>query len=815
MLNITLRVIEYFFFFFFFLKKIDYLLFLFNFNRIDEVPLDSPKRLESIPRELFDLGVKAIIQYMVDLYQSQDSESLYRTKLMVVGFEKAGKTTILDCLFPLTAWIKTKGDVLLTLYWFELEGKFLKKYKKETDETPHKLVTLEPNQWELEEGELTITLTPRAPDEKKVQMHFSDEKTKIIWVSRIKRLLSNTATDGIEIQRFSVRNSLTRHLEGSTLNFSVWDFAGQHDYYNVHHYFLSTRTIFLVIWKMIEGEVGLQAVHFWLKSLLAHLPKDDSTNPLYSIIIVGTFLDCVSQEFDDVNERRVQISTLASDVGLGNFLYHEVNCIDLDGIEVLRDSIVITALHHSYMGEKVPRTYLEIERGIELLREKHVDFPIMNLPELTHYCRTLAPFHFDQDLTQRALKLLHEWGECVYFSSPESLSHLVVLRPQFLTKEILGALFSPIQGKTRGDGIINHSQLSIFWPKHANSVKDLIGLLEKFEVCFTLQESGESFAEQKSIIPSLLPQTLQAPLTQKLKDIWSDDVPKNCFQLERIYNFNIIPNELVSRLLVRFHPYISNGIIWRRGVLLKRGDILSLLQAVIDHNRFVIKIRGPDRHSCIDMVQFIHEEVEKLLKFYPGVQFKEFSSSPYLSKALIDLKDIKDDLNKPFSQRELICPITHFPIKAENLMIQFGLEEKAQPPREKFSYLPWKYEEDADKNYLVVDNGTILDNDIYQKLVTIFENLGLDETKITKVMARNNPNLINRFDANIPIVQNRLNSKPSLFKVDDWQNLGMRGLREKYMQYLGDYICKFRSQSFNNGSQVFFFFFFFSKFEKT
>ena len=33
---------------------------------------------------------------------------------------------------------------------------------------------------------------------------------------------------------------------------------------------------------------------------------------------------------------------------------------------------------------------------------------------------------------KQALSLLHEWGEIVYFSSPPSLSNIIILDPKFL-----------------------------------------------------------------------------------------------------------------------------------------------------------------------------------------------------------------------------------------------------------------------------------------------------------------------------------------------------------------------------------------------
>ena len=62
--------------------------------------------LGMIPIDILKQGSQKIVQYMLDLFRSPDADPLYRTKLMVVGFESVGKTTILDCLFPLEGWIE-------------------------------------------------------------------------------------------------------------------------------------------------------------------------------------------------------------------------------------------------------------------------------------------------------------------------------------------------------------------------------------------------------------------------------------------------------------------------------------------------------------------------------------------------------------------------------------------------------------------------------------------------------------------------------------------------------------------------------------
>ena len=56
--------------------------------------------LTTLPLEMREKPAAEIIQYILDL--KKNSVALYRTKLMVVGSEKVGKTSLLECLFPFT-----------------------------------------------------------------------------------------------------------------------------------------------------------------------------------------------------------------------------------------------------------------------------------------------------------------------------------------------------------------------------------------------------------------------------------------------------------------------------------------------------------------------------------------------------------------------------------------------------------------------------------------------------------------------------------------------------------------------------------------
>ena len=62
----------------------------------------------------------------------------------------------------------------------------------------------------------------------------------------------------------------------------------QREYYATHQYFLSKRSLYLVVWKVTEGEAGVQNLLQWLVNIQARAPNTP-------VIIVGTHLDQVKK----------------------------------------------------------------------------------------------------------------------------------------------------------------------------------------------------------------------------------------------------------------------------------------------------------------------------------------------------------------------------------------------------------------------------------------------------------------------------------------------------------------------------------------
>ena len=159
------------------------------------------------------------------------------------------------------------------------------------------------------------------------------------------------------------------------------------------------------------------------------------------------------------------------------------------------------------------------------------------------------------------------------------------------------------------------------------------------------------------------------------RDAWPNDPPYNRpIQIERIIKFNVVPDELVSRLLVLIHPMIQNNLVWKNDVVIfdKAENTQSYIRVETSLSRFVVTIRGSDLTHCKNLLEWIITQVEIVCDKYKSISFEQMIRSPHSSKTEISIEQVKSDLSLPLNERKLICPDTFLPILSEkvlNLMI--------------------------------------------------------------------------------------------------------------------------------------------------
>jgi hypothetical protein len=98
------------------------------------------------------------------------------------------------------------------------------------------------------------------------------------------------STVGVDIGDWTYEKRTKSQNSFGPVVFRTWDFGGQQEYYTTHQYFLSRRSLYLVLWRIADGEKGINEIQQWLINIQARAPNSP-------VIIVGTHHDVSAAQF--------------------------------------------------------------------------------------------------------------------------------------------------------------------------------------------------------------------------------------------------------------------------------------------------------------------------------------------------------------------------------------------------------------------------------------------------------------------------------------------------------------------------------------
>jgi hypothetical protein len=254
-------------------------------------------------------------------------------------------------------------------------------------------------------------------------------------------------------------------------------------------------------------------------------------------------------------------------------------------------------------------------------------------------------------LRTRALKLLHEWAQCVYFDV-DGLRDIICLSPEFLTQETLAELFNPKFLSASGlvkNGMILNKHFYTLWSDQGvvpkESVPKLLLLMQQLRMSFTRSEIGKSFEQLTTFVPLLLPDILPS----NYEVIWPK-VTLSSFPFEKhlIYFFDPLPHEFISQLLAsvlqEFYDCTPTALWKSGGVFLSPTfELLVRLESQPDEYEIVIKdqslqvskatssflktqllvvhVRACEEESGFQAMQSVLKMVNKIKESYIGIRF--------------------------------------------------------------------------------------------------------------------------------------------------------------------------------------------------
>jgi len=130
-----------------------------------------------------------------------------------------------------------------------------------------------------------------------------------------------------------------------------------------------------------------------------------------------------------------------------------------------------------------------------------------------------------------------------------------------------------------------------------------------------LRELERQLSEAKTNLKKIADhQTMSKRKQLQWQKLWPDEPNANqlCF-FERVFEFETIPGEIVSKIIARLHSLIQEGSVFRNLLLLADGD--SQCQVYVDTtlDRFNIEVRAPSLRQGEDLLKKVKDVLSKSL----------------------------------------------------------------------------------------------------------------------------------------------------------------------------------------------------------
>ena len=399
--------------------------------------------------------------------------------------------------------------------------------------------------------------------------------------SLVKRLVDGlfnrgeAKTDGIMITRWPFEPSPGNHVL-----LHIWDFGGQEIMHATHQFFLTQRSLYVLVLAGRDGGEDGDA-EYWLRLI-------DSFGAGSPVIVV---LNKIAEYPFDVNRRglRTKFQNVVAFV--------TTDCAEGIGIEELRNTIQAEALRLEHIRTPFPGTWFLIKDRLARTSRPYVTFD-----EFRKVCSECG--ESGQEAQHELARYLHHLGIALNFSEDQRLQDTHVLDPHWVTNGVYKILNSALLHSQKG--VIDVRDLRtilnpVDYPEKLHFF--LFDLMRKFDLCFAFPENPGRF-----LIPELVDK-------QEHLDAGSFD-PEECLNFE--YRYSVLPEGLIPRFIVRTHAISESLPRWRSGVILQFEGNRGLVKSSAQEKRVYCSVTGPlgGRRRLLAVIRAdlerIHREIRNL-----------------------------------------------------------------------------------------------------------------------------------------------------------------------------------------------------------
>jgi Leucine-rich repeat (LRR) protein len=380
------------------------------------------------------------------------------------------------------------------------------------------------------------------------------------------------------------------------MRLSTWDFGGQEIYHATHQFFLTDRSLFLLLWNARLGwEQG--KLEYWLDIIKSRAPESP-------VLLVATHADASERPVDlplgDLMREYPQV--------IGNLI---IDNETRTGIDQLRAELAHRAAALPLMGAEWPTTWLKAADAVKDAPGKHITPDEM--------WRLMTAAGVADPAQQRYIAVaMHALGDILYYSDDPELEQTVVLRPEWVNEYISRVLDSTPVDEARG--MLTLAEMTRLWSSLDRGMRDhFLSMMDKYEISFRV-DGGASGAV--SLVVERLPWN-PPPFEGEWERIAA--VP-GTQEIRVRYQLNTMPPGIPTWFIARSHRFTTTTH-WRTGALLAHPDGAhkALLRAQPRRNTVELTVRGPNPAAFFSILD---DGFNQTLLRYPGLEINRLVPCP-------------------------------------------------------------------------------------------------------------------------------------------------------------------------------------------
>ena len=433
----------------------------------------------------------------------------------------------------------------------------------------------------------------------------------------------------LEPQTHGIDIRLGRITDGSnTVKLRFWDFGGQQIMHATHQFFLSKRSMYILV---LDSRKDEQA-EYWLK-LIESFGGDSP------ILIAINKID--QNPSSDVNRRFLQ----GKYKGIRGF--YRVSCQTDEGIEDFLNALRKEILEIEHLKIYWPENWFHVKEQLDNSDKNYMDYD-----SYVDLCTTEGII--SKSAQDTLVEFLNDLGIVIHFKEM-SLVDTYVLEPKWITEGVYKVINSEIVARKKG--LLQLQQLDlILKPKNETDYlyprrqyHYIVNLMKKFELCYDIDSNA-------ILVPDLL--EIQEPMF--------DFDYQNSLRFFVEYDF--LPKSVMPRFIVKMHTNIKGELKWRTGVFLesKLFNSIAVVKADNDARKIYIFVNGKHKRdylavilSCIDNINQSFEKLKAIEKV-PMPDNPEISVS-YKHLLILEQKGkqkyMPDGSDKEYNVRDLLGTI--------------------------------------------------------------------------------------------------------------------------------------------------------------